>query len=153
MEYIIGVILLMLLFALPDALRHKRRYPHRGKRRSSPMDTTKPGQRTKQGPAPERAPQQGTAKRRVPEKPRTARPAKGAPVPEDTGRTGQVSRPAAAAIGTVPEPASVPTAPAVVYSYIQPPAWSGLSGEARDIYAGLVWSELLQKPVSLRDRK
>ena len=30
MEYIIGVILLMLLFALPDALRHKRRYPHRG---------------------------------------------------------------------------------------------------------------------------
>ena len=89
MEYIIGVILLMLLFALPDALRHKRRYPHRGKRRSSPMDTTKPGQRTKQGPAPKRAPQQGQAKRRVPEKPRTARPAKGAPVPEDTGRAGK----------------------------------------------------------------
>ena len=104
------------------------------------MDTTKPGQRTKQGPAPKRAPQQEQAKRRVPEKPRTARPAKGVPVPEDTGRAGQVSRPAAAAIGTVPEPASVP-------------AWSGLSGEARDIYAGLVWSELLQKPVSLRDRK
>lgn len=153
MEYIIGVILLMLLFALPDALRHKRRYPHRGKRRSSPMDTTKPGQRTKQGPAPKRAPQQGTDKRQVPEKTRTARPAKGIPVPENTGRTGQVYRPAAAAIGTVPEPVSIPTAPAVVYSYIQPPAWSGLSGEARDIYAGLVWSELLQKPVSLRDRK
>ena len=153
MEYIIGVILLMLLFALPDALRHKRRYPHRGKRRSSPMDTTKPGQRTKQEPAPKRAPQQGTAQRRIPEKPRTVRPAKGAPVPEDTGRTGQVSRPAAAAIGTVPEPVSVPSAPAIVYSYIEPPAWSGLSGEARDIYAGLVWSELLQKPVSLRDRR
>ena len=153
MEYIIGVILLMLLFALPDALRHKRRYPHRGKRRSSPMDTTKPGQRTKQEPVPQRAPQQGTAKRRAPEKLRTARQAKGTPVPENTGRTGQVSRPAAAAVGTVPEPASVPTTPAVVYSYIQPPAWSGLSGEARDIYAGLVWSELLQKPVSLRDRK
>ena len=89
MEYIIAIILLMLLFSLPDALRRKRRYPHRGKRRSSPIDTP---QRQKH---------------------------------------------------TRPEP----------YSYVQPPAWSGLSGEARDIYAGLVWSELLQKPVSLRDRK
>ena len=151
MEYIIAIILLMLLFSLPDALRRKRRYPHRGKRRSSPIDTPQRQKQTRPEPSPQRASQTGQAPEQG--KMHTAGQGTRNPAPADTGRLEGNHRPAAATIGTTAEPVTVPGAPAVVYSYVQPPAWSGLSGEARDIYAGLVWSELLQKPVSLRDRK
>lgn len=35
----------------------------------------------------------------------------------------------------------------------RPAPWSTLSPEARDIYAGMVWAELLEKPLALRQKK
>lgn len=140
MEYIIAVILLMVLFSLPDVLRRRRRYPSR-KRRTSPMEK----------PTPRSVPPQTEMKRQEQVKKR--------PIPSP-----QPEVPRNRPVSQQPSPASlrlqqaamtrttqqVPVNVQPVTARVQPAAWSELSGEARDIYAGLVWSELLQKPVALR---
>lgn len=155
MEKIIAVLLLMLLFALPDLLRRKRRYPSRGKRRSSPMEEQQPSlpQRAQERetetvkPESRQYPEQRHRPKKEPDPSRTTAPAPPVrrPVPPQ--------EPLPQPILPVQELSPAATAAAVEKALPQPQQgepWDGLVGSARDIYAGLIWSELLQKPLSLR---
>ena len=63
--------------------------------------------------------------------------------------------------GPIPIPPSVPAAmparpaavsPVSVPQRVRPAAWSQLTPQARELYAGFVWSEIWQEPLAHRQR-
>jgi hypothetical protein len=147
MDMIWVVIILMLVAAIPDLLRKKRRYPSRGKGGPIPI----PERRNKgkvHGPIV--TPTRQRAQQKDVPSTKTAAP-----------QTEKQPKPVAQPLPSIP--AGQEHKAAVYSQYVmptvavsQPPraaAWSGLHGDVRDIYAGLVWSELLQPPVALRQNR
>jgi hypothetical protein len=155
MDTIWPVIIVIVLFAvLPDLLRKKRKYPTRGKKGPIPIP-----KRRKQGEVhgpivtpKQKAPQPAPPSAKQP-LPQTNRPVpkpvpsqQPEPVPQPKKQTYRKPQ-------TAVNPQAVPASAATVTHLVQPEAWSGLHDEARDIYAGLVWAELLQPPVALRQNQ
>ncbi len=134
-------LLLLILFSLPDALRKKRRYPKR---------TETPGQqppqegrkRTKQ------APEDGRGR----PLPRPERPHR-TPVPPASPQPVPVQDVPVQDVPAAPVPAKPAGMVAAVPDREQPAPWSQVPPQAQDIYAGIVWSELLQPPLALRKKK
>lgn len=139
-------LILFLLFSLPDVLRKKRKYPSNRKRKEQQrkQEQTRPTDTVATTPTqPEPEPLPDIAKpRRAPQ-----------PVLQP--------EPAPAPVVTVPrtQPAAVPAvplsvSPAVAVTHLtQGEAWESLSAEGRDIYAGIIWSELLEPPLALRQKR
>lgn len=79
-------------------------------------------------------------------------PAK-APAPAETGEDAAENE-ISAQETTVP--AAVPARPAIapvsVPHRVRPAAWSQLTPQARELYAGFVWSEIWQEPLAYRRR-
>ena len=132
LRYLVPLILLI-LFSLPDALRRKRKYPKRKYPRRT--EKTLPG-----GRAQEPVPDEGTA---------AAEPETVPDLPEPTG----LQRRWQQAAELPEETREQPLKPPAVAVQKKPESWSGLSQPARDIYAGIVWSELLQPPLARRRKK
>lgn len=143
MDYIWLIIIMAIAAVLPDLLRRKRKYPKRKgpipmpprkedvKRKRQPMQqpakpTIAPADIKKQTPviSKEETPSQPTAVHSIPTAPASV----------------SAVNPGAAAAITVPH-------------MVRPEPWSMIEPEARDIYAGLVWAELLDKPLALRNKK
>lgn len=129
--YIVAVLLLTVLFSLPDMLRRRRRYKTGPRRKETPE--TMEHKPTKQPVATryeEEVPKQGQG---------------------DGGLT-QTQRAWLNAL----EKEEIRADRAKASFFERPKedetkdGWNELDGVARDIYAGIVWSELLQKPKSLR---
>ena len=145
MDYVWLIIIMAAVAVLPDLLRRKRRYPKRKgpipipprkedvkrKRQSlqTPVKTT-PVSSAENGEQPAASEMQKPA----------ARPAASYAVK----KTGQPLAPAS--------PKPIAAAPVKVPPITAPEPWSTIEPEARDIYAGLVWAELLDKPVALRNK-
>ncbi len=154
METIIGIILLMALLSLPDLLRKKRKYPTRGHSRPGqkpPQTTGRPQTPPAQAPYETEPEEEGPWpwQRRTPEPEPESVPERRRTSSSQPAYT-QAQLQAAAALPSSQHDAGPET---VVPQRVQPACWSGLEGPARDIYAGLVWSELLQKPVSMRPKE
>ena len=133
LNYVIPIIMII-LFSLPDAMRKKRRYP----KRQIPPEQPQLPDRPKQDPVPSK-----TAPRRVPIRSRKVKT--------------QSEEPAAATVSSVQLAAYAASLPArpraaepVRLAKTKTEPWSGLSPDARDLYAGLVWEELLQPPLARR---
>lgn len=129
LNYLIPIIMII-LFSLPDAMRRKRRYP----KRQAPQER----KRTEPAAQPE------------------ARPS---PVRQREAKWTQPAQPAEAdaAVQLAAYAASLPkqSRSAAPVRLAKPKAepWSGLSPEARELYAGLVWEELLQPPLARRRKR
>lgn len=134
LNYVIPIIMII-LFSLPDAMRKKRRYP---KRQTPPAEKTQQPAPAKNEPEPVR-----TAPRRVPIRSRKVK----APEEEAAAVPAAAAQLAAYAASLPPQPKS---AAPVRLAKAKTEPWSGLSPEARDLYAGLVWEELLQPPLARR---
>lgn len=130
-------ILMIILFSLPDTLRKRRKYPTR-KRRPAPMP--------RQYPKDEQTIDMQTAEEET--IPEIARPRK----PERT-YAAPVSVSVVPASTAVKIERTAPVEPTDVPHIVHGEPWSELAPEARDIYAGLVWSELLEPPISRRRRR
>ena len=122
------IVAFALMAILPDLLRRRRRYPRR------------------KGPIP------------VPPRRKTA-PAK-APAPAETGEEAagneisaqETTAPAQPPIVPAAMPARPAIAPVSVPHRVRPAAWSQLTPQARELYAGFVWSEIWQEPLAYRRR-
>lgn len=148
-------IIMVLLFSLPDFLRKRCKYPP--KQRPLPPPTEQQPKEEKKAkstaPIPDEELPDIAKPRREQRKAPTA-PAK--PIPEPvTPPAPKVKRPVVQP-KPVPQVAAIqaqqPT-PAAVPHIVHGQPWGELPPEARDIYAGLVWSELLSPPVALRRKK
>lgn len=135
LNYVIPIIMII-LFSLPDAMRKKRRYP---KRQTPPAETPQPPAPAKNEPEPAR-----TAPRRVPIRSRKVKAPAEEPAAAVPAAAAQL---AAYAASLPPQPKS---AAPVRLAKTKTEPWSGLTPEARDLYAGLVWEELLQPPLARR---
>ena len=132
-------VLLFLLFSLPDLLRKKRRYPRRTQ--PAPEDSL-PGDVPHRTEREQKEPDYAEeAEESVPDVPVRTEPVQPA---EDRVLQKRVPRPA---------PVRPAASAAVVPERVHPEPWSQVPAEARDIYAGLVWSELLQPPLAHRQRR
>lgn len=158
-------IILLILFSLPDALRKRRKYPSNRKRKEQ--------ERQQQESQENQAETTAQAKPKpvdedIPDiaKPRTVPPVPdippeaSEPEPEWEPTSEPVPEPVVTKPAPVAPPVSVPTAAmssqpvgAVAPHLSHGEPWSGLSGVSRDIYAGLVWSELLEPPLALRQKR
>lgn len=122
------IVAFVLMAALPDILRRRRHY---GKRK---------------GPIP-------VPPRRKPAPAETSAPAE--PV-EEADRDASMAETAAPA--QAPSvPAAMPVRPAAaspvsVPQRVRPAAWSQLTPQAQELYAGFVWSEIWQEPLAHRQR-
>lgn len=122
------IVAFVLMAALPDILRRRRHYA----KRKSPI------------PIPPR---------RKPAPARTPAPAESA---EEADREASMTEMAAPA--QAPSvPAAMPARPAAVSPVsvpqrVRPAAWSQLTPQARELYAGFVWSEIWQEPLAHRQR-
>lgn len=122
------IVAFALMAILPDLLLRRRRYPRR------------------KGPIP------------VPPRRKPA-PAK-APAPAETGEDAagnEISAQETTAPAQPPiVPAAMPPRPAIapisVPHRVRPAAWSQLTPQARELYAGFVWSEIWQEPLAYRRR-
>lgn len=156
MDTIWPVIIIMVLMAvLPEMLRKKRRYPTRGKKGPIPIPERRDKRKKVHGPImtpkskqpqqapPSQMPQPSQQKQPVPQPYQT----KPQPQPVKISQPAPQSIPVSAAYRpSSPVQGMTPNAPHLA----RPAAWSGLDGAGREIYAGIVWSELLQPPVALR---
>lgn len=136
MDNMVWLILAFVIMAvLPDLLR-RRRYPRRKgpipvpPRRKPAPEPAKPDAAAAEAEAAP-APQQAPVPKPVPS---PKQPAPAAPLPHVP--QGRVPLEAAAAV-RVPQ-------------RVRPVGWSQLPPQARDIYAGIVWSEILQEPLAYR---
>ncbi len=134
-SYLIPIVLIV-LFSLPDALRRKRKYPKRTKPAPQPESRRQTEERNT-APQPSPVPTAGR-KLRPRVEPRQVRP----PVQRDL----PASVPAAAVTAAAP-----PVPPAAVHRTEEP--WSRLPAPAKELYAGIIWSELLQPPLAYRRKK
>lgn len=122
------IVAFVLMAALPDILRRRRHYAKR------------------KGPIP-------IPPRRKPAPARTPAPAESA---EEADREASMTETAAPA--QAPSvPAAMPARPAAVSPVsvpqrVRPAAWSQLTPQARELYAGFVWSEIWQEPLAHRQR-
>lgn len=137
MDFLWVAIVMIAISVLPDILRKKRKYPV-GRKGKGPIPIPERRDKNKpvKGPILQR-------KRKEPEPlPEEEKPR---PIPQRAPEP--VANPYMAAYDKVrtEQPAAV-TVPKIV----RPKAWGTLKSEAREIYSGLVWSELLQPPVSQR---
>lgn len=136
MDLVWMIIVVVLMGVLPDLLRRKRRYP----RSKGPIPVPP---RRKPAPAPKmEAPEptvpepsfpdwdEGWDNMNFPDEPEPALPKKMAP-------------PRVAAERPRPVPVVVP-------QRVRPAAWSGLTPQAKELYAGFVWSEIWQEPLAHR---
>lgn len=150
-SYLIPIVLLI-LFSLPDALRRKRKYP----KRKYPKQTKSAPKAGKPMPAPREG---DGAVLQTETKPAPRLPKKTVPAPAEATQPARTSiavrtKPPAAPMpvqDAPPAPAAV--RPVKVSSLHRPEPWSSLSPQARDLYAGIVWSELLQPPAAYRRKK
>lgn len=156
-------IILLILFSLPDALRKRRKYPSNRKRKEQERQQQERQEnqaettvQTTPTPVDEDLPDIA--------KPRTVPPVPDIPTevpePEPESTSEPIPAPVATKPAPVAPPASIPTAAmssqpvgAVAPHLAHGEPWSGLSGVSRDIYAGLVWSELLEPPLALRQKR
>ena len=150
MDYIWVVILLMAVFSLPDILRRKRRYPTRKKPLPGPGET-----RSEQRQEPRHEGPGEIKSKPAPEK-KTPQPVQSKPVPQPAPKP--VPLPRTTVSMPVPGTAamrsqSIRGAVLPAAASVQERPWCGIAPEARDIYAGLVWSELLQPPLALRKHR
>ena len=121
------IVAFALMAILPDLLRRRRRYP----RRKGPIPVP-----PRRKPAPAKAPAPAE----------TGEDAAGNEISaqETTARRSRPScRPPCAPSGY--SPVSVP-------HRVRPAAWSQLTPQARELYAGFVWSEIWQEPLAYRRR-
>lgn len=134
MDLVWMIIVVVLMGVLPDLLRRKRKYP----RSKGPIPVPP---RRKPAPAPKmEAPEvpepsfpdwdEGWDNMDFPDEPEPALPKKSVPPRVSAER-----------------PKSVPV---VVPQRVRPAAWSGLTPQARELYAGFVWSEIWQEPLAHR---
>lgn len=130
--YIAAILLLMVLFSLPDMLRRRRRY--KTKPRPKAPTRTMSKQPSNQ---PVEARRQEDSSNRTDEGISEVQKAWLQALERDDGPS-HTKSPSTSAVPKEDEPRE---------------GWSQLEGTARDIYAGIVWSELLQKPKSLRRRQ
>ncbi len=144
MDYIWLIFIMVAVAVLPDLLRRRRNYPKR------------------KGPIPIPPRKEEVKRNKQP----LQQPVKATTVPAATKKK---QTPAAVKEKTAAQPTavhSIPTAPASVSAVnpgaaaaitvphmVRPEPWSMIEPEARDIYAGLVWAELLDKPLALRNKK
>ena len=133
MDNMVWLILAFVIMAvLPDLLRRRRKYPSR----KGPIPVP-----PRRKPAPEGA-------KPVPE---AARPAAG----QAPDRQPSPAKKAAAPGTALPHVPAAPApqgaaAPVRVPQRVRPAGWSQLPPQARDVYAGIVWSEILQEPLAYR---
>lgn len=145
MDYIWLIIMMAAAAVLPDLLRRKRNYP----KRKGPIpipprkEDVKRRRQSLQQPVKTTANTSDTKEKQTPVVSReetAARPAAAHPVnASHTPRAAVVPNPGVAATMTVPH-------------MVQPEPWSTIEPEVKDIYAGLVWAELLDKPLALRNK-
>lgn len=146
-------IILFILFSLPDVLRKRRKYPSNKKRKQQDKEKAKA-----------KAPEDILAQSKpvdedIPDiaKPRQPKPAE-APTPVTTLPEPE---PEPTPVVTIPKPVrptvvapQVPVTPATAVPHmVHGEPWAELSPEGRDIYAGLIWSELLEPPLALRRKR
>lgn len=144
MDYVWLIVIMAIAAVLPDLLRRKRKYPKR--KGPIPMPPRKEEVKRKrqslQQPAKPTTVSIDTKKKEtqiLPKKEeKTAQPAVVHPASMSHAKA-VVPNPGAAAAITVPH-------------MVRPEPWSTIEPEARDIYAGLVWAELLDKPLALRNK-
>lgn len=139
-QYVIPL-LLLLFFSLPEVLRKKRKYPPRKRMpQHNEHDETLPSAHAE----------------KLPE---IARPRHARPLPEyshHTGNNEEARRMAYAAqeVTAGERHSAVCDVPLTLHSaaphMVREEPWSELSPEARDIYAGIIWSELLEPPLARR---
>ena len=145
MDYIWLIIIMAVAAVLPDLLRRRRNYP----KRKGPIpipprkEEVKRRRQSLQQPVKTTANTSDTKEKQTPVVPKeetAARPAAAHPVSAShTPLAAAVPNPGAAATITVPH-------------MVQPEPWSTIEPEVKDIYAGLVWAELLDKPLALRNK-
>ena len=123
------IIAFALMAILPDLLRRRRHYPKRKgpipvppRRKPAPVKTPAPAETGEEAAGNEASTRERTV-----------------PVPPPIVPAAMPSRPAAAS------PVSVPRR-------VRPAAWSQLTPQARELYAGFVWSEIWQEPLASRRR-
>ena len=134
MEYALLIVIMAVAAILPDLLRRKRTYPKRN------------------GPIPI-PPRKEEVKRK---RQSLQRPVKTTEAVQDkkdnqTVLSEEKEKEVEPAIASHVSAKPVVTA-SIVPTMIQPEPWSGIELEARNIYAGLVWAELLDKPLALRNK-
>lgn len=130
------IIVIALMATLPDLLRRRRKYP----RSKGPIPVPPRRKPAPQAEAPEPdVPEpsfpdwdEGWDNMTFPDEPEPAPPKKSV-------------RPRAAAERSR-------SVPVVVPQRVRPAAWSGLTPQARELYAGFVWSEIWQEPLAHRKR-
>lgn len=149
MDLVWVVIIFAVLAALPDLLRRKRRYPHKKAPKPGPLgDNPAPSGKRK----PIELKRKRTVLQRTEEPTREKEPQPQVEKsPERVPRKGTVVK----QLPLFPETETVqnPESPARTMPHtaaVEP--WSGLSPQAQQIYSGIVWSEILQPPVSRRNR-
>lgn len=124
------IVAFALMAVLPDLLRRRRRYP----KRKGPIPIP-----------PRRKPAPGQAAE-------TTAPAESG----DTAVTDDVVPERAVPAQPPIVPAAMPPRPAIapvsVPHRVRPAAWSQLTPQARELYAGFVWSEIWQEPLAYRRR-
>lgn len=130
MDYVWLIVIMAAAAILPDVLRRKRKYP----KRNGPI------------PIPPRK-EEVKRKRQSLQQPVKA---------TETVRDKKENPTASALASNVQIPETVQSKPAITAStvphMVQPEPWSMMEPEARDIYAGLVWAEILDKPLALRSK-
>lgn len=144
MDYIWLIFIMVAAAVLPDLLRRRRNYP----KRKGPIpipprkEEVKRKRQSLQQPAKPTTVPIDTKKKEIQILPKkeekTAQPAVAHPASMSHAKA-VVPNPGAAAAITVPH-------------MVRPEPWSTIEPEARDIYAGLVWAELLDKPLALRNK-
>lgn len=125
---IIVPIILFVVFSLPDILRRKRTYKKRRRSRSVPI----PARQEKGRREPLRA--ATTAKEICQE-------------PAVSSSASPVSRDKKAATIASPMRSSARRRP------VSGDGWHEVAPEAQDLYAGIIWSEILQPPLAIRSRQ
>lgn len=140
MEYALLIVIMAVAAILPDLLRRKRTYP----KRNGPI------------PIPPRK-EEVKRKRQSLQQPVKTTEAVQDKKDNQTVLSEEKEKEVEPAIAShVQIPTAVSAKPVVTASIvptmIQPEPWSGIELEARNIYAGLVWAELLDKPLALRNK-
>ena len=134
MDFIWMMIVVVLMAVLPDLLRRKRKYPRsKGPIPVPPRRKPAPKAEVPEPKVPEPSfPDwdEGWDNMTFPDEPEPEPPKKRVP-------------PRVA----IDHPRPVPV---VVPQRVRPKAWSGLTPQAREIYAGFVWSEIWQEPLAHR---
>ena len=140
MDYVWLIVIMAAAAILPDVLRRKRKYP----KRNGPIPIPPRKEEVKRKRQSLQQPVKATE---------TVQDKKENPTAPTAGKK-NAAEPALASNVQILE--TVQSKPAITAStvphMVQPEPWSMMEPEARDIYAGLVWAEILDKPLALRSK-